>query len=244
MRQLWRVSLIVIVGTVNSSAQERSIFEQKDGHLLKTQKIEQNTPPFGKSEAEQIAEVTGDAPPAKALETTFLTNLLKEFVGGWSGQLTIRTMQGQVVNRFDVEQHYWWTEEENKLESLAVFDDAGILRYAQSVNYIKEGILYSEVKEAVETKVYKASIEDDGIVWLPLDPQRALDHQLRQKIYSRDGKTYMMNKGFERYKRGNIDVMLLLEGELIKEEEEEATEPANTASETAPAQELDAPSSP
>ncbi len=221
----WLTILCGIFSLVCVLPAQESIFNKKDAHILQTPKMQKDTLPFANGEGTLgMPEKKIDEPSVEKLTEESLVKILKEYVGGWTGKMTIRTMSGDKINTFDVEQQYWWNDAENKLESLAVFDDAGILRYAQSVNFIKDGFIYCDVKEGVETKQYKAKIEDEGIVWLPLDKQRALDHQLRQKVYSKSDGLYMLNSGFERFKRGKIDVMLLLEGDLKKNVETEKTD--------------------
>ena len=146
---------------------------------------------------------------------------LKAFTGTWSGKLNVSSLRGKTLNTFEVQQEYWWVEDKKQLKGLAVFDDAGVLRHSESINYIDDGVIYSEVTENDKTQTYQALIEDKNkktdsftITWLPVEQSRALDHQLKQKLVKKDGENYIVNKGYERFKRGSIDTVILLDGKL------------------------------
>lgn len=243
---------LVLLTTGLGSLCAESIFDQKGAHQLETPRFEEGELPFqsagpgaptpGLTQPDRTDTETptngGEAEELSRGAERPLVEYIKAYAGRWVGTMEIRTLDGQLVNTFDVEQQYWWNEEAQKLESLAVFDDAGILRYAQSSNYIDSGIIYSEVEEAHENKIYKAKIDGDTLIWLPMDKQRALDHQLKQRIYSTGEGVFMENKGYERYKRGVIDKMLLLSGTLRKDGVKGRVAEADTAQ---PKESADAP---
>lgn len=214
--------LCTVLAAIHTYA-ESNIFNQEDGHVLNTQKFGQASNPFGSQDFQQKLPDQNHADPmsefqVQRMQEDILADLLREFEGRWVGQMSVKTLEGQVVNTFQVEQQYWWNEEKRELEGLAVFEDAGILRYAQTTNLIRDGIIISEVKEGAMEHTYQAKMEGEGIVWLPMERARALDHQLSQKIYTTEEGIFMLNKGYERYKRGPIDKMLLVQGNLKKEE--------------------------
>ena len=100
------------------------------------------------------------------------------------------------------------------MKGLAVFDDEGVMRYAESDTYLKDGIIYSKVKEDHEVKLYKSQIIDNEITWLPLQREMTLDHQLQISFEESDKGPYMRHKGYERLVQGPIKTWILLSGEL------------------------------
>ena len=154
------------------------------------------------------------------------TEMMRLYEGSWEGTMQLSNLEGEILNEFRVQQEYWWDPEDNTLKGLAVFDDQGILRYAQSDSYIKDGILYSKVEENQESKLYKARIElsrakmedpllqDYELIWMPLQRDMTLDHQL-QVIFENTADGFIMhNKGYERYTQGAVQTWIMLNGKL------------------------------
>ena len=142
-----------------------------------------------------------------------LKKTLARFEGSWAGTMKLTTMDGANIHQFFVQEEYWWGEDGKIIKGLAAFDDGGVLRYAQSDTYIKDGVLYSNVVEDLEAKLYKAQIVKNVITWLPMRRDMTLDHQVQITFdKTEDGLTVMRNKGYERFERGKT--WILLNGDL------------------------------
>lgn len=143
---------------------------------------------------------------------------LKSFSGIWTGKMHSRTMRGDLVKILAVEQLYWWDEGEQVLHGMVVFNERGVRRQARSRQYVREGVIYNEVEEGSQVHLYRGRLEVDGsIQWLPTEHTHALDQQLRQRIWiAADGTSFLENVGFERYRDGPLNIVLLIDGTLRK----------------------------
>lgn len=171
----------------------------------------------------------------KDLSNMELIDILDTYDGRWEGTFEIRALDGTLFKKIKVEMSYWWAEKDKKLDGLVVFDDAGILRYQQSSNYVKDGKIMSEVVDRGETTRHRAEVKDNSIIWYPTAKNEALDMQVTEYFYTDDaGEDVRRIDGFERAKQ--LNMTLLVRGLLHRAKPEPTpVDTAATAQEPPPA---------
>lgn len=152
-------------------------------------------------------------PATGAAEMTF-RDFLDRFIGRWTGELVVRTEEGRVVRRMEVEQRYWWVGDEQ--QGLGVFDDGQRLSYSSSTIRVDRGRLLSEVSsDDGESRRYRGEIRGEQVTWLPLDVLEASRRQIAERVADGAEGRLLLVRGFERVQRRGSEVTLWIEGRLI-----------------------------
>jgi len=149
--------------------------------------------------------------------------ILKRFEGKWEGVMKITTMQGDPITEFIVREKYWWDKDGITMKGLMSFDNKGSLEQAKSDNYIKNGTLYSKIKQDNKTILYKAHIKNNTITWLPLQRDMKPDHKSQVTFEETDTGWVMHQKSYERYEQGSIKTWIMINGDLHKLQEKKGS---------------------
>jgi len=144
--------------------------------------------------------------------------LMDQYTGRWIGSITVSTFAGEVIRTLEVEQQYWWKDEVQY--AVVVYNEDGLLSFSESIIYVKDGKLYSEIySDSAPRQEFVARLQGDSFVWMSTDMFEAMNKQIVEKIIERDGQLVLTFNGYENIYRDDQQATLVIGGELIQVEE-------------------------
>jgi len=146
-----------------------------------------------------------------------LKERLDMYVGRWSGVFNLEAPEIEFQESFTVEQKYWW--QDDALRAVSVASRESGKASSKSVTWIDGNKYISEVTRGEEVERYYGVVRDGGIVWFPVDLDRAMQYQLKEEIQAVDGELVLTTKGFDTFVSEGKTGQLLYFGELVKEKE-------------------------
>ena len=146
-----------------------------------------------------------------------LLEYLKRYEGRWVGAFTVHSTATGYSETFSVEQHYWW--EDGQLHGISVSETSRGIQSGQSLTYIQDGQLQSEVIQGDSKAYYIGLLHDSGIVWLPADTKRITDYQMKEAFATVDGEVQLNTDGFDSYVYREGLAHLVYRGRLVKQQE-------------------------
>ena len=145
-----------------------------------------------------------------------LIDYLKRYEGRWLGDFTIHSTASGYGETFPVEQRYWW--EDGQLHGMSVSDTNNGLQTAKSRTFIQEGKLQSELITGETTERFFGFFRDGGIVWIPVNIQRANDYQMAEHFAIEEGLSLLLTEGFDTYVYQEGLAHLVYRGRLLKQD--------------------------
>jgi len=154
--------------------------------------------------------------PLLAPASEVLLNALKQFEGRWSGTFNLHSAATGYSETFAVTQQYWMSGKQ--LRGVAVFERENGQESAQSVTYIFEDKLVSEISSGAKIEKYLGVLNEGGVLWLPEDFKRANDYQITETIVVEDGKRVLKTDGFDTFVYQEGLAYITIRGNLIFQE--------------------------
>ena len=126
-----------------------------------------------------------------------LEEYLERYEGRWSGDFTIHSTASDYTENFPVEQRYWL--EGKRLRGIAVLQRQKGIKTSTSWTYIGGKKLVSEVTRGDGEETDYGVPQDQGILWISSDLNRAEDYQLIERIVEEEGQRRLRTEGFDTY---------------------------------------------
>ena len=143
-----------------------------------------------------------------------MRRLFQPYVGRWDGEWTITDVEGTIIKRITLQQQYWW--DKGHLKGLMVFKDRGSVSNLTSDIYLDGGRIISEVVSSEERNFYRGHPQDDILLWTPMKHEDVMRRRIKEYIQLREGETWFISEGFERFIDGDKAETLLFRVELKK----------------------------
>lgn len=153
-----------------------------------------------------------------ALAADEVVDYLKRYEGRWVGDFTIHSPATGYTQTIPVEQRYWW--EEGQLHGMSVTEMNGKIESAESLTFIKDGKLRSEVLRVEIKEVYFGVLQDGGIIWISENLGRATDYQMKESLVEKKGERWLHTDGFDSFDYEGELAHLVYRGRLMKQAEE------------------------
>ena len=142
-----------------------------------------------------------------------LKDYLERYEGRWSGDFTIHSTASGYTENFPVEQRYWL--EGKRLRGIAVLQRQKGIETSTSWTYIEGKKLVSEVTRGEDEETYYGVPQDQGILWISSDLNRAEDYQLIERIVEEEGQRRLRTEGFDTYLYAEGLAHIVYRGELV-----------------------------
>ena len=144
-----------------------------------------------------------------------LPDPVKAMEGRWNGTYEIRNPEGMILRLIQVEYQYW--VEDEVLNGLAVFEQAGELSHAKSRSFMEEGQLISEIVSGGITRRFLGRLVDQAVIWEPEELERRPNRKIKETVVEREEKAFLVVDGFERILRGEESTMVVYKGLLERD---------------------------
>jgi len=142
-----------------------------------------------------------------------LKDYLERYEGRWSGDFTIHSTASGYTENFPVEQRYWL--EGKRLRGISVLQRQKGIETSTSWTYIEGKKLVSEVTRGEDEETYYGVPQDQGILWISSDLNRAEDYQLIERIVEEEGQRRLRTEGFDTYLYAEGLAHIVYRGELV-----------------------------
>jgi hypothetical protein len=156
---------------------------------------------------------TSAQPSGHSQDAKLARQVFGPFVGNWVGEFTLSLGGTGASRSFACEQRYWW--DGPVLKGLSVYEENGETTYARSVNFVKDGTLFSDIEQGGERRSYRGQYLEGVVIWFPLDPSAAMNRQIKEKVTNNSsGEKVLLTEGFERIRRDGENLMIVYRGSL------------------------------
>lgn len=157
-----------------------------------------------------------------------LLTALERYSGTWSGNLYVRSSDGSIEQRLEIEQTYWWGNSDGVrfIKGQAVFTTPAGIGYSRSKTFIRDGSLFSLVVQDDKEQRFRGTLSEDGaaIHWAPLNSTEALGRLLKESFTEIDGREAIVIDGFETLRSGNRNIYLKIDATLLRDRADKAVE--------------------
>ena len=126
-----------------------------------------------------------------------MRRLFNSYVGQWEGEWIISDVDGQVVKKIQLQQQYWW--EKGHLKGVMIYEDIGNKARLTSDIYLEHGKIISEVLNEGDKSYYRGHPSANSVLWTPVEHEEVLKRRILEYIREKDGVTWFISEGFERF---------------------------------------------
>ncbi|MEM0966447.1 MAG: hypothetical protein AAGJ81_09895 [Verrucomicrobiota bacterium] len=120
-----------------------------------------------------------------------ITERLEQYLGSWTGEVTVQTIDGEVMRKFPVAAEYWKVGE--SIRALTAFEVDGEMTFVEARNYLRNGLLFADVTQAGEKVIYRGTLKPDQIIWIPYDAELNTERRMREWFSEEADGTEVLN---------------------------------------------------
>ncbi len=139
------------------------------------------------------------------------------FDGTWKGVFKIYAFEGELQQVIEVEQHYFWDGDTQRVVIKDTYPD-GRIEISKGKNFTEGYTITCRVEKANgEVTIHNGKLSDDKLFWSRNLPDKGIQESFKEYIARVNGETVYFIDGIGIYTSKGVQSVLLFEGRYVKQ---------------------------
>ena len=162
-----------------------------------------------------LAPVLAFGNPTSSASPEEIEAWMDQYLGSWRGEVRIRGGDGKELKRIPTAAEYWRSG--RKLRALTAFELEDGMTFVESVSYIRNKLLFSEVTQNGKEVLYRGYLRDDSLLWVPYDAKLVTERRMKEWFTEEEGRRQLHIRGIELLRSGDKKAKVYLNAVLEKD---------------------------